>query len=90
MVLRAAEGDSDWAANSEELRRSTSGGVVRYGGHIWDGYSVTQATQALSSGEAEFYATGSAMARGFLAKAFLQETGCVEIDLQVSSDSAAG
>jgi hypothetical protein len=85
-----AEGDSDWAASSEELRRSTSGGVIRYGGHLWEAYSVTQATQALSSGEAEFYATGSAMARGFLAKAFLQETGCAGINLQVSSDSAAG
>jgi hypothetical protein len=64
--------------------------VVRYGDHVWDTFSVTQATQALSSGEAEFYATGSAMARGFLAKAFLQETGCAEVDLEVKSDSAAG
>ncbi len=84
------EGDSGWAANSEVLRRSTSGGVVRCGGHIWDAYSVTQAMLALSSGEAEFYATGSSMAKGFLAKAFLQETGQDEVELEVRSDSAAG
>ena len=37
-------------------------------------YSVTQATIALSSAESEFYATGSATARGLQCKVYLSET----------------
>ena len=48
------DGDGDWAPTTELLRRSTSGGAVRYGLHAWDCYSVTQATIALSSAESEF------------------------------------
>ena len=48
------DGDGDWAPTTELLRRSTSGGAVRYDLHTWDCYSVTQATIALSSSESEF------------------------------------
>ena len=68
------DGDGDWAPTTELLRRSTSGGAVRYGLHTWDCYSVTQATIALSSAESEFYATGSATARGLQCKVYLSET----------------
>ena len=68
------DGDGDWAPTTELLRRSTIGGAVRYGLHTWDCYSVTQATIALSSAESEFYATGSATARGLQCKVYLSET----------------
>jgi len=83
------DGDSDWAPNTEELRRSTSGGTIRYGEHLWDAFSVTQATQALSSGEAEFYSTGSAVARGLMAVGFMKDTGR-DVALVAGSDSTAG
>jgi hypothetical protein len=44
--------DSDWAGD-EETRKSTSGGLLRYGGHLISHRCKTQATVALSSGEAE-------------------------------------
>ena len=67
-------GIRDWAPTTELLRRSTSGGAIRYGLHTWDCYSVTQATIALSSAESEFYATGSGTARGLQCKVYLSET----------------
>ena len=60
-----------------------------YGGHCWDAYSATQATEALSSGESEFYATGSACARGLQAKSYLMETGR-PFAVRIHSDSSAG
>ena len=87
-MLRADE-DSDWAPSTEELRRLTSGGTIRYGGHLWDAFSATQATQALSLGEAEFYATGSATARGLMGVYFLDEIGRKAESL-TGSDSTAG
>ena len=63
--------------------------MIRYGLHTWDCYSVTQATIALSSAESEFYATGSATARGLQCKAYLTETER-PCELDVYSDSSAG
>ena len=83
------DGDGDWAPTTELVRRSTSGGVIRYGLHTWDCYSVTQATIALSSAESEFFATGSATARGLQCKAYLTETER-PCELDIYSDSSAG
>ena len=47
--------DSDWAG-CIRTRRSTSGGVLKYGEHILQHWSRTQSTVALSSGEAELNA----------------------------------
>ena len=83
------DGDGDWAPTVEVLRRSTSGGAVRIGTHCWECYSATKATIALSSGESEFYATGSAAARGLQCRSYLIET-CWPHGLDIYSDSAAG
>ena len=47
--------DSNWA-DCQALRRSTSGGALQHGEHLLATWSVTQAVQALCSGEAELYA----------------------------------
>ncbi|CAK0861483.1 unnamed protein product, partial [Prorocentrum cordatum] len=86
-VLRA-DGDADWAAPTAVARKSTSGGTIRFGNHTWDCYSASQATQALSSGESEFYALGSIAARGLQMTFFQSEIG-IEIKLVLASDSAA-
>ena len=59
-----SHGDSDWASKTSEQRKSTTGAAIIFGSHLLDTASVSQATPALSSGEAEFYALGSATARG--------------------------
>ena len=47
--------DSDWAGDKER-RRSTSGGVILYGGHLVGHWSKLQGSPAPSSGEAELNA----------------------------------
>jgi len=47
--------DSDWAG-CHKTRRSTSGGAIVYGRHVLAHWSSTQASVALSSGEAELNA----------------------------------
>ena len=47
--------DSNWAGCSR-TRRSTSGGIVVLDGGALKSWSSTQATVAMSSGEAEYYA----------------------------------
>ena len=44
--------DSDWAGDKEK-RRSTSGGVILFGGHLVGHWSKLQNSPAPSSGEAE-------------------------------------
>ena len=53
--------DSDWAG-CHRTRRSTSGGIVLRGGHFIKAWSRTQALVALSSAEAERYASIKATA----------------------------
>ena len=47
--------DSDFAG-CQKSRKSTSGGIIRHGGHIIKSWSTSRAVVALSSGEAEYYA----------------------------------
>ena len=42
-------------AGCTKARRSTTGGIMRWGRCILKGWSSTQATVALSSGDAEYY-----------------------------------
>ena len=62
--------DSNWAG-CKETRKSTSGGCFMHGKHLLKTYSRTQNTIALSSAEAELYATvqGASEGLGFAAMA---------------------
>ena len=59
--------DSDWAGDSKTAK-STSGGCVMYGEHLWKSWASTQQVIATSSGEAELYAVtkGAAQAMGMV------------------------
>ena len=59
--------DSDWAGDKVG-RKSTSGGVIKWGCHTIKSWSSTQQVVALSSGEAELYALlkGAAQAKGVM------------------------
>ena len=46
--------DTDWAG-CPRTRKSTSGGCIMIGSHLIKAWSATQASIALSSGEAEYY-----------------------------------
>ena len=53
--------DSDWAKGPE--RKSTSGGMMMINGTVVKHWSRTQATRALSTAEAEYFAVVTGAAR---------------------------
>jgi hypothetical protein len=80
--------DSDWAGD-EETRKSTSGGLVRYGGHTITHWCKTQATVALSSGEAELNAMVKGCSEGIGVYELLRELGCNPKIFSSETDSSA-
>ena len=79
--------DSDWAGEQTQ-RRSTSGMVLRRGGHLLRHSATVQSTVGLSSGEAEFYALTKGAAHGLGTQAAFKDIG-LEVALTVFSDSSA-
>ena len=68
------QSDSDWAQD-KSTRRSVSSGFVSRGRHVLETWTQGQQLIALSSGEAEFYAAGSAAARLLYHVYLLRELG---------------
>ena len=62
--------DTDFAGCRDE-RKSTSGGVIMFGGHCLKSWSLTQKVIALSSGEAECYGFVKSGSKGLGVKALL-------------------
>ena len=85
--------DSDWAG-CPKTRRSTSGASLSLWGVSLATSSRTQATQALSSAEAELYAMGMAIQDALHLKSLLQEMKLQQLakpfELTVYTDSSSG
>merc|ERR1711884_390090 len=81
------EGDSDHAG-CVRTKKSTSGGVVRWGEYVLKWWSKTQPTLALSAGEAELAAIVKSTSEGLGMAAIMQEFG-IPVDLTVKSDAVA-
>jgi len=62
--------DTDFAGCRNE-RKSTSGGVIMFGGHCLKSWSLTQKVIALSSGEAEYYGLVKSGSQGIGIRALL-------------------
>ena len=79
--------DSD-CAGCQGMCRSTSGGVAKWGSHVIETWSSTQATVALSSAEAKLYALtkGAAQALGLMT--LLADFG-VKVKAAVHTDVSA-
>ena len=81
--------DSDWAG-CNKTRKSTSGVVVSLLGATLFTCSRTQATVALSSGEAELYAIGLAVQEALFVRTLILEAQlCKSVNLTVHTDSTA-
>ena len=82
--------DSDWAGCAK-TRRSTSGSCVTVLGSSVTSTSRTQATVALSSGEAELYAIGQGVSEALFVRSMLLESGLTrKAQITVHTDSTAG
>ena len=81
------EGDSDHAGCAR-TRKSTSGGVIRWGSHTLKWWSKAQPTIALSSGEAELAAIVKSTSEGLGMVAAMSEWG-IGVDLIIKSDAVA-
>ena len=79
--------DTDWAG-CVRTRKSTSGGCLLVGSHVIKTWSATQASLALSSGEAEFYGVVRATGTGLGHRALMNDIG-VDIPIRVWTDSSA-
>lgn len=79
--------DSDWAG-CVRTRRSTSGGGVKWGSHVCKWWATTQATIALSSGEAEYYALVKGASQALGMQSLLADFN-QEVKIRVHSDSSA-
>jgi hypothetical protein len=79
--------DTDWAGCAR-TRKSTSGGCVMVGRHLIKAWSATQASIALSSGEAEYYGVvrGTGIALG--TKALYNDIG-LSLPIRIWTDSTA-
>ena len=80
--------DSDWAG-CRASRKSMSGGILAIGGGIVKSWSNRQASIALSSGEAEFYAAGKAATEALGAKSLLRDLGWkTRLTLNIDAEAA--
>ena len=91
-AFQSAEGlerytDTDWAGCSRS-RKSTSGGCLMLGQHPIKAWSATQASIALSSGEAEYYGVVRGTSSSLGITAFYGDFG-LELSIRVWTGSTA-
>ena len=79
--------DTDWAG-CVRTRKSTSGGCLMLGQHVIKCWSATQASLALSSGEAEYYGVVRGTGMGLGQQALGRDAG-FHLPLRVWTDSSA-
>lgn len=79
--------DSDWAGDKIS-RKSTTGAILKVGGHAVKTYSRNQKTIALSSGEAELYAIVSGIAEAIGVQSICADYG-FNCKIRCFSDSSA-
>ena len=85
--------DSDWAGCTR-TRKSTSGGAIMLGKHLVHHYSSTQATIALSSGEAELNAATKCTSECIGIKSLLKDLSLEKsiniVQIKIDSSAAKG
>ena len=79
--------DSDWAG-CKTTKKSTSGGVARWGRSTLKTWATTQSVVALSSGEAEYYAMLKGACLGLGIGSLLEDLG-IKVSVRLETDSAA-
>ena len=75
--------DSDWAGDVK-TRKSTSGGVLRWGQNVIKHWSSTQHVIALSYAEAELYAIVKGMSQIIGIKQLMMDLGLIQSDIEMT------
>ena len=82
--------DMDWACCLRS-RKSTPGGCAMLGTHMTKASSATEASLALSSGDAEYYGVLRATGIGLCLQALLGHVGvCLPLGVWTDSEAAMG
>lgn len=86
-----AQSDANWAPSGPTwaARRSTTGGVILFGGNLVASWSRTQQVTALSSCESELYALCTAGAEALKAKYVLSEIMEEKVGVVLQSDASS-
>jgi hypothetical protein len=79
--------DSDWAGEKVS-RKSTSGGVVKFGNCLIKSWSNNQKVIALSSAEAEYYAMVKGTSHAIGIQSMMADLG-VKVKVRLSTDASA-
>ena len=79
--------DTD-SAGCPRTRKSTTGGCAMVGSHLIKAWSSTQASVALSSGEAEYYGLVRGVGVGLGIKSLYRDIG-LELKIRAWTDSSA-
>ena len=79
--------DTDFAG-CVRTRKSTSGGVATFGGHMIKSWCSAQAIVALPSGEAEYYAIVKGASIGLGLRSMLGDFG-VHVTIRINTDASA-
>ena len=79
--------DSDWAGERVS-RKSTTGGIVAWGGGVIKTWSSRQSVIARSSGEAEYYSLGKGLSEGMGIRSVAADLGW-KVSITCNLDSSA-
>lgn len=79
----------NYFAGEVETRKSTPGGVCSIGDHTVTNWSSTQSIIALSTGEAELYATKKSAANALGLQKLLNDLAA-SLDIKIFSDASTG
>lgn len=79
--------DSDFAGCAK-TRKITSGGVIMHGTHLVKSWSIAPAVNALSSGDAEYYAMVKGRIMGIGMQSIMSDLE-VKADIELSTDVSA-
>ena len=70
-------------------RKSTSGGLMQFGGHVLKSWATTQTVIALSSGESEFYSIVKGSSQSLGLRSLMRDLN-LEASIKVLTDATTG
>ena len=80
--------DTDYGG-CRRTRRSTNGGLIKFGSHMIKSWSTTQTVVALSSGEAEYYGVTKGTCEAIGIVGLIEDLTGMRMSIKLATDSSA-